>query len=80
MNNNLKRKQRYSMNESHLLNAIITSENTILNYLIKKSRLNELKLMLIMLLSMSFSVENFTSEASALQTFKRTLNSLKCEL
>ncbi len=35
MNNNLKRKQRHSMNESHLLSAVITSENTILNHLIK---------------------------------------------
>ncbi len=80
MNNDLKRKQRCSMNESYLLNAIITSENTILNHLIKKSRLNELKLTSIMLLSMSFSVKNFTSEANALQTLKKTLNSLKCKL
>jgi len=68
------------MNESHLLSVIITSENTILNHLIKKSRSNELKLTSITSLLMSFSVENLTSEASALQTLKRTLNSLKCEL
>ncbi len=80
MNNNLKRKQRCSMNESHLLSAVITSENTILNYLIKKSRSNELKLTSVTSLSMLFSVENLTSEANALQTLKRTLNSLKCEL
>ena len=80
MNNDLKRKQRRSMNESYLLNAIITSENIILNHLIKKSRLNELKSMLIMLLSMSSSVENLASEVSALQILKRILNSLKYEL
>ncbi len=80
MNNDLKRKQRRSTNESHLLSVIITSENTILNHLIKKSRSNELKLTSITSLLMSFSVENLTSEASALQTLKRTLNSLKCEL
>ncbi len=80
MNNDLKRKQKRSINESHLLNVIITSENTILNHLIKKSRSNELKSISIILLSMSSSVENFTSEANALQTLKRTLNSLKCEL
>jgi len=80
MNNDLKRKQKHSMNENHLFSAIITSENTILNHLIKKSRSNELKSMSITLLSMSSSVENFTSEANALQTLKRTLNSLKCEL
>jgi len=80
MNNDLKRKQKRSINESHLLNVIITSENTILNHLIKKSRSNELKSISITLLSMSSSVENFTSEANALQTLKRTLNSLKCEL
>ncbi len=79
MNNNLKRKQRCSMNESCLLSAVITSENTILNHLIKKSRSNKLKLTSVMSLSMSSSVENFISEASALQTLKRTLNSLKCE-
>ncbi len=80
MNNDLKRKQRCSMNESCLLNAVITLENTILNHLIKKLRSNELKSTLIMLLSMSSSVENLTSEVSALQTLKRTLNSLKCKL
>jgi len=68
------------MNESCLLSIIITSENTILNHLIKKLRSNELKSTSIMSLSMSSSVENLTSEVSALQTFKRTLNSLKCEL
>ncbi len=80
MNNNLKRKQRHSMNESYLLNAVITSENTILNHLIKKSRSNELKSTLITSLSMSSSVKNLTDEVSTLQTLKRTLNSLKCEL
>ncbi len=77
MNNNLKRKQRCSMNESHLLSAVITSENIILNHLIKKSRSNESKSTSIMLLSISSSVENLTSEANASQTLKKTLNSLK---
>jgi len=80
MNNNLKRKQKCSMNESYLLSAVITSENIILNHLIKKSRSNELKLTSIILLSISSFVENLTSEANALQTLKRTLNSLKCKL
>jgi len=80
MNNDLKRKQRHSMNESYLLSAVITSENTILNYLIKKSRSNESKSMSVTLLSMSSSVENLTDEASTLQILKRTLNNLKCEL
>ncbi len=80
MNNDLKRKQRRSTNESHLLSAVITLENTILNHLIKKSRSNELKSTSITSLSMSSSVENLTDEASTLQTLKRILNSLKCEL
>ncbi len=80
INNDLKRKQRHLINESHLLSVIITSENIILNHLIKKSRSNELKLTSITLLLMSSSVKNFTSEANALQTLKRTLNSLKCKL
>ncbi len=80
MNNDLKRKQRRSINESYLLSIIIISENTILNHLIKKLKLDELKSMLIMLLSMSSFVKNLTSEANALQISKRTLNSLKCEL
>ena len=79
MNNNLKRKQKCSMNKSHLLSVIITSENIILNHLIKKSRSNELKSTLIMLLLISFSVENFISEVSALQILKKILNSLKCK-
>ncbi len=80
MNNDLKKKQRHSMNESHLLSAVITSENTILNHLIKKSRSNELKLTLITLLSMLSFAENLTSEANVLQILKRILNNLKCEL
>ncbi len=80
MNNDLKKKQKHSMNESHLLSIIITSENTILNHLIKKSRSNELKSTSVTSLSMSSFVENFTSEASTLQILKRTLNSLKCKL
>ncbi len=67
------------MNESHLLNAVIISENTILNHLIKKSKSNESKSTLITSLSMSSFVENLTSEANALQTLKKTLNSLKCK-
>ena len=80
MNNNLKRKQECSMNESHLFSTVITLENTIMNHLIKKSKLNESKSMLIMLLLMSSFVENLTSEVNTLQIFKKTQNSLKCEL
>ncbi len=36
INNDLKRKQRCSTNESHLLNVIITFKNIILNHLVKK--------------------------------------------
>ncbi len=42
INNDLKRKQKHSTNESHLLNVIIIFKNTILNHLIKKSKTNEL--------------------------------------
>ncbi len=80
MNNDLKRKQRHSINESCLLNAIITSENTTLNHLIKKLRSNESKSISITLLLMLSSIENLTDEANALQTLKKTLKSLKCEL
>ncbi len=80
INNDLKRKQRHSMNESYLLSVIITSENTILNHLIKKSRSNELKSTSITSLLMSSSAESFTSEVNTLQTLKRILNSLKCKL
>jgi len=80
MNNDLKRKQKRSTNESRSLSAVVTSENTILNHLIKKSRSNESKSTSVTSLSMSSSVENLTDEADASQTLKRTLNSLKCEL
>ncbi len=59
---------------------IITFENTILNHLVKKSKINELKLTLITLISVSSSFENLTSEASTLQMLKRTLNNFECEL
>ncbi len=68
------------MNENHLLNTVITSENIVMNHLIKKSRLNKLKSTLITSLSMSFSVKNFTNKVSTLQTLKKTQNSLKDEL
>ncbi len=80
MNNDLKRKSKCSTNKSYLLSTVITSENTIIDHLIKKLRSNKLKLMSITLLSMSFSVENLTSEASTLQILKRIQNSLKCKL
>jgi len=80
INNDLKRKQRRSTNESHLLNVIITFKNTILNYLIKKSKTNELKSILITSISVLSFFEDFTKEVSTLQTFKRTSNSFECEL
>ncbi len=80
MSNSLKRKLRCLMNESRLLNATVTSENTIMNHLIKKTRLNKLKSTLFTSLSESFFVENLTDEANASQTFKRTLSNFECEL
>ncbi len=80
MNNDLKRKQRRSTNESHLLSTVVTSENTIMNHLIKKLRSNELKSTSVTSLLISSSVKNLTSEASALQTLKRIQNDLKCKL
>jgi len=77
INNDLKRKQRCSTNESHLLNVIITFENTILNHLVKKLKMNELKSTLITSISISFSFENFTREVSTLQMLKRTSNSFE---
>jgi len=68
------------MNESHLLNATVTSENTIMNHLIKKTRSNKLKSTSITSLSKSFSVENLTDETDASQTFKRTSSSFECKL
>jgi len=53
IDNDLKRKQRCSTNESHLLSMIITFENTILNHLVKKSKTNELKSTLITSISIS---------------------------
>ncbi len=80
INNDLKRKQKRSTNESHLLSVIITFENTILNHLVKKSKTNELKSTSITSISVSSSFKDFTRKASTLQTFKRTSNSLECEL
>ncbi len=79
INNDLKRKQRRSTNENSLFSAIITFKNTILNHLIKKSKMNELKSTSITSISISFSFENLTKEASTLQTFKRTSNSFECK-
>ncbi len=80
IDNDLKRKQRRSTNESCLLSVIITFENTILNHLVKKSKTNELKSTSIILISVLSSFEDFTSEVSILQTLKKTSNSFECEL
>ncbi len=80
INNDLKRKQRRSTNESHLLSMIITFKNTILNYLVKKSKTNELKLTSIISISVSSSFEDFIRKVSTLQMLKKTSNSLECEL
>ncbi len=80
IDNDLKRKQKRSTNESYLLSVIITFKNTILNHLVKKSKTNKLKLTLITSISVSSSFKNLTREVSTLQTLKRTSNSLECEL
>ncbi len=80
INNNLKRKQRCSTNESHLLSAIITFKNIILNHLVKKSKTNELKSTSITSISVSSFLKDFTRKASTLQMLKRTSNSFECEL
>jgi len=80
INNDLKRKQRCSTNESHLLSIIITFKNTILNHLVKKSKTNELKSTSITLISISSFFENLTSEVSTLQMLKKTSNNFECEL
>ena len=59
INNDLKRKQKHSTNESHLLSMIITFENTILNHLVKKLKTNKLKSTSITSISISFSFEDF---------------------
>jgi len=79
INNDLKRKQRCSTNESYLLSIIITFKNIILNHLVKKSKTNELKSTSITSISVSSSFENFTSEVSTLQMLKKTSNSFECE-
>ncbi len=79
INNDLKRKQKRSTNESYLLNIIITFENTILNHLVKKSKTNKLKSTSITSISLSFSFEDFTRKVSTLQMLKRTSNSFECE-
>jgi len=80
INNDLKRKQKRSTNESHLLNVIITFKNTILNHLVKKSKTNKLKSTSITSISISSSFEDFTRKASTLQMLKRISNSFECEL
>jgi len=80
INNDLKRKQKRSTNESHLLSMIITFKNTILNHIVKKSKTNELKLTLITSISVSSSFEDFTREVNILQMLKRISNSFECEL
>ncbi len=80
INNDLKRKQKRSTNESHLLSVIITFKNTILNHLVKKSKTNELKSTSITSISISSSFEDLTRKVSTSQMLKRTSNSFECKL
>jgi len=80
IDNDLKRKQRRSTNESYLLSMIITFKNTILNHLVKKLKTNELKSTSITSISVSFSFEDFTREVNTLQMLKKTSNSFECKL
>ncbi len=80
INNDLKRKQKCSTNESHLLSMIITFKNTILNHLVKKSKTNELKSTSITSILVSSFFEDFTREVSTLQMLKKTSNSFKYKL
>ncbi len=79
INNDLKRKQRCSTNESHLFSMIITFKNIILNHLVKKLKINKLKSTSITSISISSSFEDFTRKVSTLQMFKRTSNSFECK-
>ena len=64
INNSFKRKQKRSTNKSRLLNVVVTLKNIIINYLVKK-----LKLDLILIILILSSFENLTNEASVSQTF-----------
>ncbi len=63
INNSFKRKQKRSTNKSRLLNVVVTLKNIIINYLVKK-----LKLDLILIILILSSFENLTNEASVSQT------------
>jgi len=73
--NNLKRKQKRLTNESRLLNIVVTLKNTIINYLIKK-----LKLDLILTILILSSFENLTNEANISQASQRIQKDFKDKL
>jgi len=65
-NNNLERKLECSINANRSFNVIITQENTILNYLIKKLKLSKLTTFLL-ILTLSL-IKNLINKANILQT------------
>ncbi len=63
INNNLKRKQKYLINKSRLLSVVIILKNTIINYLLKK-----LKLDLILIILILSSLEDLINKVNVSQT------------
>jgi len=63
INNSLKRKQKYLTNKSCLFSIVVILENTILNYLFKRLKLN-----LISTISILSFLENLTNETNVSQT------------
>jgi len=64
IDNSLKRKQRRLINENYLLSVVAILENTIINYLVKKLKLNSISTILIM-----FSLEDLIDKVVVSQTF-----------
>ncbi len=76
-NNNLKRKLKYSTNASRFLSVIETQENTIANYLIKKSRSNSILLSLILI---SILIKSSINIVDILQILYKIQAKIKKEL
>jgi len=71
----LKKKQKRLTNKSCLFSVIATLKNTIINYLIKKLKLDSISIILIL-----FFFENLTNETSVSQILQRTQENFKDKL
>ncbi len=78
IDNNLKRKLKYSTNINCFINIVATQTSSIANYLVRKLKLNKLIILLSILISIL--IKNSINKTNILQLFYKISTKFKKEL